>query len=155
VAETLIRAGAVLDTPSSAEVRGYIREAWRDQEDARELELARGVKWMRKGVSNPGTASTLKISGPDPGFTWRLNLLTVTLTAADSVTVYIGDAVTNRLVGYAPSVTGQTVYVLTGLEKELLYDSEGLYVATTGTGDFTQHYLSAWQVPAEQLWKLL
>lgn len=154
--ETIIKSGAVLDTPSTAEMRDHIGGAVRDAERQRELQLARGIKWMRRAVPSPGTASTQKIEGPEAGHAWKLRRLSVVLTAADSLTVYIGDsAVNSRIIAYAPSVTGQTIYVVTFGPEEILQDSEGLYLATTGTGSFLSHYVSAWQVMTEQIWKFL
>jgi hypothetical protein len=152
----LLKAGAEIDVPTRAEVREDIHDAWRSYESEREQVRARGVKWIRVAANDPLTPTKETIYGPEPGYIWKLSRFSTTLTGADSVSLYIGDAVSNRLIGFTPAVTGQSVYVIgfTG-PSELLLGGETLYAVTSGSYRFTNYYLSAWQVPEEMQWKLL
>jgi hypothetical protein len=154
--KVLIKAGAEIDVPTRDEVRADIHDAWRSYEAERERIRARGVKWVRIAVNDPLVPHNETIYGPEAGYVWKLSRFTATLSAADSIALYVGDSANNRLIGFTPSVTGQTLYVI-GFSgpSEVLLGGETLYAATSGTGRFSQYYLSAWQVPEEMQWKLL
>jgi hypothetical protein len=162
-----IRGGAEVEIPNLAEIRAEVggalghegRESFGAEQRAiareRELEYARGIKWMRIAASDPASPTNETIYGPDLGYVWKLRRFAATLTAADSVAVYVGDTAGNRLIAFTPSVAAQTSYVIGFSPEELLIGGESVYVTTTGTGHFSNYYLSAWQVPEEMAWKLL
>ena len=149
--EVELRAGAKIDLLSQKELDHSLGHA----HDREIRELARGVKWIRQAFADPLVPTHETILGPEQGFTWKLQRISATLTGADSISVYIGDAANNRLIGFTPSVTSQTTYVIPFSPGEIVNGGESLYVATSGNFRFTQFFLSAWQVPGEMIWKLL
>lgn len=149
--EVELRAGAKIDLLSQKELDHSLGEA----HDREIRELARGVKWVRYAFADPLVPTKETIPGPELGYTWKLQRISATLTGADSISVYIGDAVNNRLIGFTPSVTAQSVYVISFSPGEIINGGENVYVATSGSFRFTQFYLSAWQVPSPMIWKLL
>lgn len=155
MAEVEIRAGAKVDLATRTEMRADLEDVTRSFEMERELVRARGVKWMRVAVSDPAAPTKETIPGPETGYIWKLRRISAVLSAADSVSAYIGDGTGPRLIAFTPSVSGQTAYVLTFGPEEILIGGESLYLTTSGTGHFSTYYVSAWQVPEEMQWKLL
>lgn len=127
------------------------------------MEYARGIKYMRLAVTLTA-ASSQSLPGPDQGYAWDLKLVSVKLSASDSLAVYVadgtsGDAASARLIGYAAApgaAPAQPVAVVTWSSHQVvMFPGEGLFVATSGTGNITRAMVAAVQVPAEMLGKIL
>lgn len=139
--------------------RQFLIEMRRDQE------RLRGVKAMRLKLLPP-VPTTLVIDGPAPGWAWCVMGVTCVLTGADSVAIYQGsgtaaDAAAQLApLGYIPPVSStapaQAVGSYTWAKgAAVLFNGEGLYLATSGAFRFTQVTVAAIQCPAEEIGKLL
>lgn len=132
----------------------------------RSQERLRGVKSVRQKFLIPSVPITFSIEGPTPGWAWSLMSVTVTLTGADSVAIYAGDglggdaASTSAPIGYIPPVSAAAPAQPIGQASwakgaAVIFNGEGLFLATSGAFRFTQVTLSAIQVPAEEIGKML
>ena len=159
--EVLIKAGAVVDVPTSAEVTQTIQQAWRDQADAQQRAEARGIKAIR--LSAPGSspaAKTLYIAnGPEPGYLWSVRLLSVQLASADTVLAYITSsapgtgATPQRLIANMSTSSANQVVTFTSASC-LLNPAESVYLAAAAQ-NITAYFLAGWEVPAEMAYKIL
>lgn len=136
---------------------------WVNQEHlerAREQERLRTIKWgeIFPPIQDPATTFTLPESlSPDAGYLRDIRLITVTLSASDSVAVYKGTSANGRCVGYAPAPGASPAQPICEivLSKDVLWrDGEQLFFTTSGTGNITFIYLTYWQAAAEQQGKL-
>jgi len=147
---------------------GRMASAIREQmalERAVEQEWLRGIKYMRVAAGYPTLPTSIEVPGPDQGNAWNVKLFTCTLSAADSVGIYVGtgqggDVASPRLVGYIPPVSvtapNQGLGVFSWSSDQLiLFPGEGLFAVTTGTGHFSTSFVCAVQVPQEELGKVL
>lgn len=156
-----IRAGAKVDLATRAEMTEDIRAAWRDQLDAQERTVARGVKVIR--ISAPGpipAAKTLYIAnGPEPGYLWSVRLLSVQLAAADTVLAYITSsapgtgATPQRLIANMSTSSANQVVTFTSASC-LLNPAESIYLVAAAQ-NITAFFLAGWEVPAEMAYKIL
>lgn len=153
MALTLIRGGAQIETATPDEVVAIL--------DERERQRARGVKWVEFAVPfgsfplapTSAPANTLTW-GPPEGYTWSVKILSSTLGSAGTLTAYkaSGAGQTSRLVGY--NGTSQTPQVMYFASDQLhLQHGTALYLVASTT--LTNYYLGAWEVIAEQAWKLM
>jgi len=174
MAQQLVRGGAPLDIPTTAEIGDavdgrlaafYARQ--RDIEDARERERARAVKWMRLPNILRGTVASNAISftigngfnlGPDQGYAWSVRRLAVTGLASgatpDVVNLFLHSGTNQPLLwqftGNAPCATfGKLTLTITPGDRLELVNSGNL--AATG---FIQLSGELIEVPMEMLWKL-
>lgn len=153
MAETVIRAGAVLEVPNRAEMREDISAALRDVallESAREREQARGLKRIETYIPvNPAAATFF--TGPliDEGYVWSLRLAGISTAQGGLPNIFraSGTGDTRRPIWVDQS--SGTVHVATwSSDQARLRHGDGLYL--TSTGNLLGIYLSAWQVPAER-----
>lgn len=161
--KTVIKAGAVLDVPNTAEMTDIARQVWREHasEDVAERTRARGIKYIRvSGIGPTPAAQTFYIpNGPEEGYIWALRILSVQLAAADTLLSYItssapqAGATPQRLLSpFGTSNANQVALFATA--QAMLYGGESVYLSAAAH-NITAFYMGAWQVPTEMEWKLL
>jgi hypothetical protein len=159
--KVLIKAGAEIDVPTRDEVRQDIHSAWREQAADAERARARGVKYIRLSAPGPSPAAqTLYIAnGPEVGYIWALRLLSVQLSAADTVLAYVtssapstGSTPQRLIANFSTSGANQVGTFPTA--AAMLYGGESVYLSAAAH-NITAFHLTAWEVPAEMEWKLL
>jgi hypothetical protein len=161
MARTPIRAGSVIDVPSRDEVREDIGHGIRDHFLMQEATRARGIKYIR--LSGPGpspAAQTFYVqSGPASGYIWALRMLSVQLSAADTVLAYVTSSAPStsstpqRLIANMSTSSANQVSLF-ATAQAMLYADESVYLSPAAH-NITAYYLAAWEVPAEMEWKLL
>lgn len=121
-----------------------------------------GFKYLRQTVTaaTPAT-STIQLPFPEPGYMWDVRLISGTLSASDSVAAYIGDTATNnpRLIGYAGApgaAPAQFKFVINPASHSALINAgEGIFLATSGTGNITLAMVGYIEFPSEKVGVLL
>lgn len=157
--EVLIKAGAVVDVPTSGEVRQAIYDAAQEMETQRLRAELRGIKPMR--VSGPVTPAALTYyiaNGPEVGYVWSVQLLSVQMAAAGTVLAYVTSSAPStgstpqRLVANMSTSNANQVQPYAKNQCPV-YPAESIYLVATQ--NITAFYMSGWEVPAEMVGKLL
>ena len=147
--------GAELDVLSQRELDQSLSRA-----SEATLAHARGIKWMRRAHPLADTPTSVTLGNPvAQGYAWDLKMITGMLTGSDSAAVFIGEDATGLLIGYAPApgaAPAQPVFTIGwSSHQQVLMPGDELFVATSGAFGLTRVTVTAVQVPAEMLGKIL
>lgn len=159
MAKILIKAGAEIDVPTRAEVRQDIYDAAQDVETQRLRVEYRGIKPMRvSGPVSPAATTYYIANGPEVGYLWSVQLLSVQLASAGTVLAYVTSsapstgATPQRLVANMSTSNANQVQPYAKNQCPV-YPAESIYLVATQ--NITAFYMSGWEVPAEMVGKLL
>lgn len=155
--EVELRAGAKVDLLSQKELDHSLGRA----HDAEIRELARGVKFVRTtGTPQINQPSVL---GPEVGYAWSLKLVSAVLSSSSVFNVYFGDQATigtagniaRNLIGRS-SVAATLHLVSWSSSQMILFGGENITLdAETSNSLVNSYMITAHQVPAEMIWKIL
>lgn len=120
---------------------------------AQQYERARGVKWMRQVVRQPG--NPVLISGPKSGFVWDLKLITMTASAPDTITVYAGESQKNVLGTQTTTAAGPVVFDWGSHQAPIFSTEPVAVVAASGETVLTDLMSIAVEAPSEMAGKLI
>ena len=170
MAQQLVRGGAPIDIPSTAEIGDVVaeraRQVWVEQSaiaEAREREHARGIKALRRdtAVVPAATSRFTNLDGiaPSLGYVWAVRLLAAQLASAGTFQAFItsdtdttkGAATQRRLVASGASNQYQVITFNSG--ACVLQPDEGLFLVAGQ--NIISYFVAGWEVPAEMAWKLL
>jgi hypothetical protein len=114
-----------------------------------------GVSYQEYNTNGQG-ASQVSIPGPDGGYTWSLKLVSVVLSAAGNLAIFLGDNITSAPVGGGASITmgGLNVVTSTFSSNVVLVQDQRPITLLAVTGTIQQVKVIAKQVPSEMVGKL-
>lgn len=167
MAQTVIRAGAVLDTPNTAEMADQMSRFVIEQSaisETREREHARGIKLMRRDYSLATPAqtriTTLDDITPQQGYVWCILQISAQLASSGSFQAFItSDSDTTKTAAQQRRLVGSTStnnqYPVLSIPKNacVLYPGEGLFL--NASANIQSYFIAGWEVIAEMQWKLL
>ena len=155
--EVELRAGAKIDLLSQKELDHSLGRA----HEAEVRELARGVKFVRQ-TATPKINQPV-VLGPDLGYAWSLKMVSVVLSSSSVFNVYFGDQanigtagnIMQNLIGRS-SVAGTLHAIFWSSSQMVLFGGENLTLdAETSSSLINSYLITAHQVPAEMIWKIL
>lgn len=145
MAKYRLQAGMTLDIPNADEIRRTMAEEW----DARDRAKVRTVKWTSQTSNNTSTGGLFIGPFAESGYTWNLKLVSVQLSAADTVQAFIASsapsagATPQRLISNFGTSAASQVATWSSSQVYLRSD-EGLYLLPASKN------ITAWFVTAEQ-----
>lgn len=153
MAEVTFQAGMKFDLPNKQE----IKQAYTDAV----VELYRGVRFVTRPaqgtVTNPGALVTItaKDFGPEGGFTWGVNMLSVFgLSANQSLSVFVNEASQTRFVGLVTTAAPTLLFPRPGLV--LNPEERVILTGNTLTPDAVlTAVMRATELPESMRWQLI
>lgn len=113
-------------------------------------EIGAGVRYKRIPYAGP---LPLTVAGPESGFVWSVKLVSATFNVADKCKAYVDQVEDSSLVGY--DAASDTAHVLRwGSDQLILFGTQPLIVAGTGTATSATGLMYVEQVPVGAEWKL-
>jgi hypothetical protein len=138
------------DVPSRDEIKGDMHDLWEEHERRKE----RTLKWV--SVASPGptpAATSAFIALPEAGYSWNLKLISVQLSASDTVQAFIassapgtGSTLVRLISNFGAAATSQ----ITTFSSSQVYlrPTEGIYLLAA-SHNITATFVTAEEVMAE------